>query len=591
MKHARALVTLVIGKYFQSLWEKHCRANWEQYAARHDADVIVLDVPLDSSPRAQARQASWQKLLILGQPQVRDYTQVVWLDADILIHPRAAWVGDNVPPELIGVTDEYEYPTRELNFRALTRLYRLWEKRNIRFARNATPREFYTLAGFDKTFDRATQSGVMVLNPQPHRAILEHVYHNHEQGNLGGINGEMRPLSYELLSANLVHWLAPQWNAIWWFEKAVSFPFLFLENESPLLSACATRALAKNFLLHFAGLQDELRAVDLTSRLLDEPPRLLHASRPPLPPPQCQSPVALFLFQRPETTARVMDAIRAVRPRELYLVADGPRANVPEDAARCAQAREIALQVDWECAVKTHFAETNLGLRARVESGLNWLFEQVEEAIILEDDCIPDVTFFRFCDETLERFRDDARVFMISGNDFKFGLDAQNSYTFSRYPLIWGWATWRRAWLKNDATMQTFPRALRSNRLGEMLGDTRAAQYWAFTLHEHFRTRTTWDYTWLWSIWENDGLCVHPNTNLVENAGFGADATHTRDSENLFAEMLKSHMDFPLQHPPRVERNAESDALIEDIAFSGSLRRLWKRVRAQRAGPAAPAGL
>ncbi len=582
MNHPRALVTMLIGKNYQRLWEQQCRANWEMYAARHDADVIVLDTHLDTSPRAMTRQRSWQKLLILGEPRLAAYEQVVWLDADILIHPRALWVGENVPRELIGVTDEYEYPTRELNFVALTRLYRFWEKQNIRFARNATPREFYALAGYDKTFDRAAQSGVMVMNPQAHRSLLEHVYYTREGTQLDGLNGEMRPLSYELLSANCVHWLAPQWNALWQQEKALSFPFLYLESEHPLLSLCATRALAKNYFLHFAGALSELAAVDLTSPLLQVPPRNIFPAPHLSPPPQCQSPVALFLFNRPETTAHVMEAIRAVRPRELYLVADGPRENVPDDVTRCEAARQVALKVDWECKVSTNFAEKNLGLKARVESGLNWVFENAAEAILLEDDCVPDETFFRFCDEMLERYRNDTRVFMVSGNDFKFGLDTQDSYTFSRYPLIWGWATWKRAWQKNDVTMRTLPGALATNRLSEKLDSARAVQYWAYTLQEHFQTQTTWDYTWLWSIWENDGLCIHPNTNLVENVGFGAQATHTRDDENLFAELIKARLEFPLQHPTRIERNRNGDALVEEIAFSGTLRQLWKRVRARR---------
>lgn len=302
--------------------------------------------------------------------------------------------------------------------------------------------------------------------------------------------------------------------------------------------------------------------------------------------PRCVSPVALCLFNRPETTAQVMRAIRAVRPPKLYLIADGARTNHADDSARCRAARQVALNVDWECEIHTNFSETNLGLKRRIETGMNWLFENVPEAIILEDDCVPDPTFFHFCDALLERYRADERIMTISGCDYKFGAaDDRYSYTFSRYPLIWGWATWRRAWLMNDPDMTTLPDALRTNRLRDRFADRHAAQYWSYVLNDNRQTQSSWDYAWLWSIWEHDGLCIHPNTNLVENIGFGKDATHTHDPASPFANMPAVPL-HALRHPPRVERNADADALIEQLAFSGSVRRLWDTLRARRVAQA-----
>ncbi len=584
MTRTRAIVTLTLGENYQRVWQKFCRANWEQYAARHDADLFVFEHDLDDSPRAHARQKSWQKLLVLGQPQVRAYAQVVWLDADVLIHPRAPWIGEDVPFEKVGAADEYGYPTPAHYHRAILQLYQLWKSRGLAYGDNPTPHTFYRVSGFESVFDYVVQAGIMVLAPKHHHEIFEHVYFRYEEGNFGGLNAEMRPLSYELLKADCVYWLAPRWNALWLIEKQLRYPFLFSEVAHPLLAQCLTRALSENYMLHCAGAGHEVAYIDWRApQLQREPtPRVYSASIPPTAP-RCETPVALILFNRPETTARVMDAIRAARPRQLFLIADGARADHPDEAARCAEARAIAWNVQWECEVFTNFAETNLGLKSRVETGLDWVFAQVERAIILEDDSVPHVTFFSYCAELLERYRDADHVMAISGNDFKFGLgDNADSYTFSRYPLIWGWATWRRAWQLHDPNMTTLPHAIATSRLEKMLNDPHAAQYWAFVLHDNFKTQTTWDAAWLWSIWEHDGLCIHPNVNLIENVGFGSDATHTHNAQDFFANLYSEPIQFPLRHPEHTTRDAHGDALIEEIEFSGSVRRLWERVRADR---------
>lgn len=584
MTHQRALVTITLGDGYGKLWQHHVRPNWETYAARHHADVIAFDEPLDTSPRAVGRKPSWQKLLILEQPQMQAYKQVVWLDADILLHPQAEWIGEGISPELVGAVDEYAYPTPELHHRAMLQLYRFWQAHNIPYANNPTAETFYTVGGYPQTFDRAVQVGMLVLSPPHHREILRYVYDNYTQTNLAGLAGEMRPLSYELVRANLVQWMPTAWHAIWSIEKQLHYPFLTTEPAHPFLSRCVTKTLCQNNLLHFAGLQHELVHVHWDDPALTRPP----APRVyPVPVPVensiCETPVALILFNRPETTARVMQAIRQARPRHLFLVADGPRGDVPPDIERCAQARAVALGVDWDCEIHTHFADTNLGLKKRVESGLDWVFENVERAIILEDDCLPQPTFFPYCDELLERYAHDPRIMTISGCDYKFGLtDDSHSYTFSRYPLIWGWATWRRAWQLHDSEMRTLPHALATGRVEALLGDRHTAQYWEYLFNRTFQTKDTWDYGWVWSSWEHQGLSIHPNTNLVENIGFGQDASHTLGPDSAFSEMLTLPMQFPLSHPPTVERSAAGDEVVEEIAFSRSVRRVWEHIRAAR---------
>ena len=157
----------------------------------------------------------------------------------------------------------------------------------------------------------------------------------------------------------------------------------------------------------------------------------------------CKSPVAFLVFNRPETTRRVFAEIAKARPRKLLLVADGPRRQLPDEHARCREVRQIVSGVDWDCEILTNYSEDNLGCVVRVSTGIDWVFTQVEDAIILEDDCLPHPTFFRFCDEMLEMYRVDDRIMTISGDNFQFGRRRWNySYYFSRYPHIWGWATW-----------------------------------------------------------------------------------------------------------------------------------------------------
>src|SRR3989344_7840291 len=161
------------------------------------------------------------------------------------------------------------------------------------------------------------------------------------------------------------------------------------------------------------------------------------------------TPVAFLLFNRPETTARVFAASARAKPPNLLVVADGPRANRPGEAELCAAARAVIEKVDWDCEVVTHFSEVNLGCKCRMSSGVDWVFQTVPEAILLEDDCLPHPSFFRFCEEMLEGYRNDERISMIGGTNFQKGRErSPDSYYFSRYTHIWGWASWRRAWQK-----------------------------------------------------------------------------------------------------------------------------------------------
>ena len=277
-----------------------------------------------------------------------------------------------------------------------------------------------------------------------------------------------------------------------------------------------------------------------------------------------KTPVAFFIFNRPDTTELVFEAIRRAAPSRLLIVADGPRLGRLGEAEKCAAAREIVSRVDWPCEVSVDYAERNLGCRRRVSSGLDWVFRTVEEAIILEDDCLPDQSFFRFCQELLEKHRSDDRIMMISGDNFQKGVGTiSDSYHFSRYPHIWGWASWRRAWKLYDVEMQQWQRFRGEGMLEGLFQEKETQRFWREVFDSVHRGEIdTWDHQFTFACLRHQALCVVPAVNLVSNLGFREDATHTRERNNM-AELRTVPMRFPLRHPHDVVRNVEADLLTE----------------------------
>jgi len=287
---------------------------------------------------------------------------------------------------------------------------------------------------------------------------------------------------------------------------------------------------------------------------------------------QLTTPVAFIIFNRPDTTAQVFAEIAKAKPPQLLVIADGPRSDRSGEAALCAAARSIIERVDWDCEVKTNFAARNMGCKLRVSSGLDWVFDNVEAAIILEDDCLPDPSFFRFCQEILEKFRDDNRISAISGNNFQFGNQRTNhSYYFSRFNHIWGWATWRRAWNNYDVSLAAWPQARDGGWLQDILGDSRHASYWGRLFQRVADGEIdTWDYQWVFASWISNALSILPNVNLVSNIGFGPAATHTTRG-SPFANMETETMQFPLCHPDFVIRDAQADQTTINRMYNTSL--------------------
>lgn len=275
------------------------------------------------------------------------------------------------------------------------------------------------------------------------------------------------------------------------------------------------------------------------------------------------TPVAFIIFNRPDTTERVFAEIARARPTKLLVVGDGPRANRPGEADKVAACRAIIRNVDWPCEVLTNYSDTNLGCRVRVSSGIDWIFEQVPEAIILEDDCLPHHTFFRFCQELLELYREDERIGMISGDNYLFGYPEINkSYYFTRYSNIWGWASWRRAWKNYDVTMRHWPEFFQSKGLENLNMTKSELSFWKDVFNKTFQNRIdTWDHQWVFANFINNRVSINPAVNLISNIGFGIGATHTVDN-NIYANMKILPMIFPMGHPNFVSINYDADRIV-----------------------------
>ncbi len=278
---------------------------------------------------------------------------------------------------------------------------------------------------------------------------------------------------------------------------------------------------------------------------------------------ECKTPIVFIVFNRPEHTEVVFRRIAQVRPSHLLVIADGPRADRLGEAETCQRVRDIATQVDWPCEVLTNFSDTNMGCRKRVISGLNWAFEQVEEAIILEDDILPDVSFFRFCEEMLAHFRNDSRISMITGfNIVKDHPHKQWSYFYSQLTHIWGWATWRQSWAMYDEHLSEWPSIKEAGLLEEIFTIPAQRRFWTHIFDEMYNGTgpNTWDYQWAYTNLVQRRLSVTPRINLIDNIGFGPGATHTHRAEDA-PSVAAGTLSFPLIHPPAMIPLREIDEL------------------------------
>jgi len=297
-----------------------------------------------------------------------------------------------------------------------------------------------------------------------------------------------------------------------------------------------------------------------------------------VPPGPLTTPVLFLIFNRPDTTQKVFNAVKQAKPKQLFVAVDGPREDKEGEKEKCEKTRKIIEQVDWDCEVKTLFRDKNLGCKIAVSSAIDWFFENVEEGIILEDDCLPSQSFFWFCQELLKYYRDDRRIMIISGNNFQFGRTrGEGSYYFSKYAHIWGWATWKRAWKYFDVSMANFKMFKTENQINNIFRIKQQQKYWTKIFQLTYDGKiNSWGYVWTYTCFTSNGLSVLPNVNLVSNIGFSKEALHTKDKNSIFSKMEAKEI-TKIIHPEFVLANQEADLLTSKLCFGN--KSIFERVK------------
>lgn len=277
--------------------------------------------------------------------------------------------------------------------------------------------------------------------------------------------------------------------------------------------------------------------------------------------------VAVIFFNRLEPLKVLKQRLSELRPTKLYLISDGPRGVVVGEDEKVSRCRQFMTEIPWTCDVKRNFATENMGCTDRIFTGLNWVFEQEECAIIVEDDCLPELSFFDYAEKTLERYAFDKRVMSVCGsNPAAKSVPFSGQLGFSKYPMVWGWATWRRAWRLMDFDMKSVAGMDRLKMLRAWLGSLRAALYWLYVLS---RKSPSWDYRWTFTCFKERGLNVLPDARLVDNVGMTPDSTHTSYNPYELPE-VNHEWTFVDEFPTRVEADQKLNKWIEDNIYSRS---------------------
>jgi hypothetical protein len=246
------------------------------------------------------------------------------------------------------------------------------------------------------------------------------------------------------------------------------------------------------------------------------------------------TPILFIIFNRPDTTKRVFAEIIKYKPSQLFIAADGSRMDKAGEKEKCEETRRITENIDWPCEVKRLYRNKNLGCKLAVSGAIDWFFKNVEEGIILEDDCLPNASFFNFCKEMLRLYKHDNKVMCISGDNFlPQEMQKKDEYHFSKYIHIWGWATWRRAWKNYDVSMKDWPQIMKNGIINKYFDNILEKIYWQTLFNAVYRDRIdTWDYQFLYHVWKNNGVSIVPGKNLVTNIGFGINAVHLKSEKS-----------------------------------------------------------
>ena len=299
----------------------------------------------------------------------------------------------------------------------------------------------------------------------------------------------------------------------------------------------------------------------------------------PTSPILFNTPVLFLVFNRPDVTRQVFETIRQVKPPRLYVAADGPRKDKTGEMEKVQAVRNHILKnIDWDCRVETLFRDSNRGCKRAVSEAITWFFDQEEQGIILEDDCLPHPDYFPFCQELLERYADDKRVSVITGDNFQNGIVRGNaSYYFSKYNHCWGWATWRRSWGLYKGDISFWPDWKNFSTWKRKLPDRIERRYWEQIFDRVYKDEIdSWAYPWTACVWYRGGLTATPNVNLVSNIGFGENSTHTADSANPLSNKSVQSIG-KISHPKHIHQYVIADRYVFNYHFGGSNMR-WYNV-------------
>ncbi len=283
-----------------------------------------------------------------------------------------------------------------------------------------------------------------------------------------------------------------------------------------------------------------------------------------------QTPILFLIFNRPDTTKLVFESIKRIKPAKLYIAADGARKHKVGEDLLCKETRSIIDLIDWECEIKTLFRNENLGCKIAVSSAIDWFFENEEQGIILEDDCLPNESFYIYCETLLNYYASNERIMHISGNNFQDGnVRGNGSYYFSNYNHIWGWATWKRAWKAYNVDL-SFLTETETETLIEKQFDTKKERLFWNNIFKKVINKTigTWDYQWTYAVWKNNGLSILPNKNMIANIGFNNNGTHTSGVDILGLSNMKTFSISKIIHPTEIEINKKADKYGLDHYFN-----------------------
>lgn len=296
-------------------------------------------------------------------------------------------------------------------------------------------------------------------------------------------------------------------------------------------------------------------------------------------------PVLFVIFNRPELTIETFKVIKKYQPTDLYIAADGARKWKNGEKEKCDYTRKVILeQIDWECNVHKLFREENVGCGLSVSGGISWMFESEDYGIVIEDDCSPSLDFFLLCENLLPRYKDCENIMQINGFNPVATAEAGSGYSFSRYPKIWGWATWKRAWAHFDISMKEWESYRKSNRLSKQF------PFWERWIHQYVwdkyykelqkvKSPRTWGIQWSVSIFSRDGLCIVPDTNLVVNTGEGIEATNCDVADPLVSRCKLGKFIFPVRHPERIELDVQINEMDSDFYMKRKISVRIQRIK------------